>query len=294
MKKWLMLLLIVTILFGLTGFTRAQCPEDPGDNGVCDTLRVEIYPKDQVHLPGSPLFVRFPLYVAHDVPDPSIDSISAFVILLYFTHSNTAKYCSLSGYWNNTNVYPFPDLDRSIFRHYIEWGDTLIHNWMMDLSQQLIGLEWDTRILDLGDGTRNFLLALFPTGAPDRRFEEGSGALLATMTFKLEDTTTICVDSCAPMGMRLSFSRADAVTYIPRHNMEYCVSIGFSEHGDANGDGEVNVMHALYMLNYLFRQGPPPVSFEAGDANCDGDHGALDVVYLLNYLFRGGPPPGCP
>ncbi|NIN00823.1 MAG: DUF1565 domain-containing protein [candidate division Zixibacteria bacterium] len=63
--------------------------------------------------------------------------------------------------------------------------------------------------------------------------------------------------------------------------------------GDANGDGQINVGDALYMLNYLFRHGPSPVSFEAGDANCDYDHGALDVVFLLNYLFRGGPPPGC-
>jgi hypothetical protein len=292
-KKYSSVLTIAIILFGFTGLLRAQCPEDPSDNGVCDTLRVEIYPKDQVHLPGSPLLVRFALYVTHDVTDPSIDSISAFVIPLYYTHSNTSKYCSLSSYWNNTSVYPFPNLDRSIFRHYIEWGDTLIQNWMMDLSQHLIGLEWDTRILDLGDGTRNFWLALFPTGSPDRRFEEGSGVLLATMTFKLEDTTTICVDSCIPMGMRLSFSRADAVTYSPRHNMEYCVGIEISNRGDANGDSLVNVMDALYILNYLFRNGPPPISFEAGDANCDGDHGALDVVFLLNYLFRGGPPPGC-
>jgi hypothetical protein len=66
------------------------------------------------------------------------------------------------------------------------------------------------------------------------------------------------------MGIRLIFARADAVTYIPRHNMEYCVSIEITNRGDANGDSLVNVMDALYILNYLFRSGPPPVSFEAG------------------------------
>jgi len=30
-----------------------------------------------------------------------------------------------------------------------------------------------------------------------------------------------------------------------------------------------------------------------GDANCDGKVTVSDVVYLINYLFKGGPPPGC-
>jgi hypothetical protein len=29
----------------------------------------------------------------------------------------------------------------------------------------------------------------------------------------------------------------------------------------------------------------------AGDANSDGVVGPGDVVFLINYLFRGGPPP---
>jgi hypothetical protein len=63
--------------------------------------------------------------------------------------------------------------------------------------------------------------------------------------------------------------------------------------GDANGDELIDITDVLYMLNYLFRSGPPPVSFMAGDANCDDDLGILDPLYLLNYLYKGGPPPGC-
>jgi hypothetical protein len=293
MKK-LLVVLAVAILLGSTGFTRAQCPDDPNDNGICDTFYVEVYPPDQASLPDTLFFVRVPIYVTHDVPDPYIDSIAAILLALCYEQSNPGKYCSLTYYWNNTDLYPSPSRGRSVFRHIIEWGDTLIHNWMMDLSQQGMGLEWDTRILDL-DGTSHFWFAIFPTGSRDQRFGEGSRVLLATMTFKLEDTTTICLDTCfwPPASRANVFSRSDAVTYLPRHNLPYCVSIEFSERGDANGDGEITVIDALYMLNYLFRQGPPPVSFEAGDANCDGDHGALDVVYLINYLFRCGPHPGC-
>ncbi len=31
----------------------------------------------------------------------------------------------------------------------------------------------------------------------------------------------------------------------------------------------------------------------AGDCNCDGVVDIGDVVYLISYLFRNGPPPGC-
>ena len=89
------------------------------------------------------------------------------------------------------------------------------------------------------------------------------------------------------------FSRSDAVTYAPRQDTLYCTSIGLSDRGDATGDGVINVADVMYMINYLYRSGPPPVSFEAGDANCDGDHGILDIVLLINYLYKGGPPPGC-
>ena len=61
--------------------------------------------------------------------------------------------------------------------------------------------------------------------------------------------------------------------------------------GDANGDWTVGAGDVVYLLNYLFRGGAPPVPLEAGDCNGDGAVGAGDVVYLLNYLFRGGPPP---
>jgi hypothetical protein len=63
--------------------------------------------------------------------------------------------------------------------------------------------------------------------------------------------------------------------------------------GDANGDGVISVSDIVYLINYLFINGPAPVPLEAGDANCDGVVSVSDVVYLINYLFAGGPAPGC-
>jgi hypothetical protein len=61
--------------------------------------------------------------------------------------------------------------------------------------------------------------------------------------------------------------------------------------GDANRDGVIDISDVVYLINYLFIQGPAPVPLEAGDATCDGVVDASDIVYLLNYLFVNGPPP---
>jgi parallel beta-helix repeat protein len=63
--------------------------------------------------------------------------------------------------------------------------------------------------------------------------------------------------------------------------------------GDANKDWLINTGDVIYLINYLFRDGPAPDPLAAGDCDGDGVVGTGDVVYLLNYLFRGGPPPTC-
>ncbi len=63
--------------------------------------------------------------------------------------------------------------------------------------------------------------------------------------------------------------------------------------GDANGDGSVDVGDAVYLINYVFRDGPGPDPNELGDANCDAFVNVGDAVYLINYIFRSGPEPGC-
>jgi hypothetical protein len=64
-------------------------------------------------------------------------------------------------------------------------------------------------------------------------------------------------------------------------------------YGDANGDGSIGLGDAIYILNYLFRNGPEPDPFQAGDANCDGNVQLDDAIHVLNYLFKNGSEPGC-
>jgi hypothetical protein len=64
--------------------------------------------------------------------------------------------------------------------------------------------------------------------------------------------------------------------------------------GDANGDGKVSASDVVYLINYLFMQGPRPPNMNAGDANGDCKINASDIVCIINYLFMSGPPPvGC-
>ncbi|UCB52987.1 MAG: hypothetical protein JSV10_02540 [Candidatus Zixiibacteriota bacterium] len=220
--------LVVGVLFFLSqGW--AQCPEDPNDNGICDTLYVEKFAEDETLYPPAPWFVRFPIRVTSDVPDPEVDSISGIVIPLCYSWSG-AGYCSLTYYHNNTNLYPFPDLEGSVFRHLPSMDDPQERNFMMDFAERMDGTEWDTRIVDLFDQVSTFRLSLVPTGTQDQRFPGGSRVLVAAMTFKVEGGWScdyLTIDSCfwPPTG-RLAFSRSDAANYIPRHFLPTTRGIG--------------------------------------------------------------------
>ncbi|MCK4224264.1 MAG: hypothetical protein KAX39_03725 [candidate division Zixibacteria bacterium] len=61
--------------------------------------------------------------------------------------------------------------------------------------------------------------------------------------------------------------------------------------GDVNGDGVIDIGDVVCLINYLYKDGPPPVPLASGDVNCDYTVDLGDVVYLLNYLYKGGPPP---
>ncbi len=223
MKPYLLILVWLAVGFLLfAGKSGAVCPEAPNDNGICDSMYVEVWPGDeQFQLPGH--FARFPIYITHDNPEP-VDSIAAFVLPFCYTHNNSSKYCSLSSYWNQI-LWGTSQRPRSIFRHLPSNDNPVVRNWMMDQYQA--GREWNGITLDL-DGSSHFWLFLIPSGVEDQRFGPGSRVLLATMTFKLQDSMMVCVDSCFnPTSSRLAFSRSDAVTYIPRHNLPKCQNIGF-------------------------------------------------------------------
>jgi hypothetical protein len=310
----------MVVLF-CTNQSMAQCPEDPGDLGICDTLYVEIFDCDHQYQASAGYdSVRVAIYVTHDSNTFwwsggnrwVQDSIVAFMVPLTFWHPPEGCVDSVilpNGWddwdWNNTSFVP-EYLPRSIFRHLVDahTGDTTFNRMLK------ANIRWSTRILDVehlscdGDSGHAWLCLM---DGPRKKWYEGSKVLLATLTFLVYmdsscDSTAICLDSMygfppSPWGS-LSFMRYGATAaYTPRHFLPVCETI-YVLRGDVNGDGKKNISDLVYLINYLFVSGSPaPAPLWAGDVNCDKIVNISDVVFLINYLFIPGsppPPPGCP
>ena len=61
--------------------------------------------------------------------------------------------------------------------------------------------------------------------------------------------------------------------------------------GDTDGSAGVDIDDVVFLISYIFSDGPTPEPPEAADANCSGEIDIDDVVYLINYVFTGGNPP---
>ena len=260
----------VALIFALvlTGICWAQCPEDPIDLGFCDTLHVRpwtqtdtciIYnyhfPDDPgsdysdticINNPGEkfPCFLYVNLLVTHDSnrilePGPyyeKLDSISAMTIPLGWTRTNPDKYCSLSNYWNaNTTDVDEVDLyPRRIWRNFPQLDKDSIN---------LMGkLKWETMLVSMssdsvqvsGEWTPPHVFMSLIAGSTKKKWFQEKDTLLATLTFRIEDTMHVCIDTtfwppCEPACGNLLFVRYDAESYLPRHKMPKCI------HVDASG-----------------------------------------------------------
>jgi hypothetical protein len=64
--------------------------------------------------------------------------------------------------------------------------------------------------------------------------------------------------------------------------------------GDAGGDGPTNLTDAALVFAYCLTGGVTPNCLNAADANGDSRMDISDGIFLINYLFRQGPPPPSP
>ena len=55
--------------------------------------------------------------------------------------------------------------------------------------------------------------------------------------------------------------------------------------GDANGDGTVNALDIVIIVNYIFGGTPEEFVFDNADINGDGVVNALDLVAIVNLIF---------
>ncbi len=182
MKRVFMFLLGALVLASFSS-SWAQCPEEPKDLGICDTLYVEAWPRADtcfigcsaagcdtvcINEPGEdfPCFLHLNFFVTHDSNTFYFeteqywthDSIATFVVPLAFWHPPAGCVDSVimpkpsmygNANWNNLALSPYdPRMKRSIFRDFVDPNthDTLF-NRMEGLASQFQGLEWSTIIL---------------------------------------------------------------------------------------------------------------------------------------------------
>jgi len=63
--------------------------------------------------------------------------------------------------------------------------------------------------------------------------------------------------------------------------------------GDATQDDLVNLLDITFLINFKYKDGPPPAVMQAGDVNSDTSVDLLDIIYLIRYKYKGGPDPAC-
>lgn len=123
---------------------------------------------------------------------------------------------------------------------------------------------------------------------------ESEDSLLANLWFTLKQSApaqTITIDSSffEPSGT-FHLIKDNLYTIYPEF-VAGTITVTDFLCGDANNDLFVNVSDAVYIINYVFVGGNPPVPLESGDANCDGGANVSDAVYIINYVFVGGTSP---
>jgi hypothetical protein len=107
---------------------------------------------------------------------------------------------------------------------------------------------------------------------------------------------TLCIDSCTfGTGGGPWLWGTTGGYLLPYWDGPHCFVVGEGavvDCGDADGSTAINLLDVTYLINYLYKGGPPPTPECAGDVNETSTVNILDVTYLINYLYKGGPPPG--
>jgi hypothetical protein len=64
--------------------------------------------------------------------------------------------------------------------------------------------------------------------------------------------------------------------------------------GDVTNNTIVDLADVIFLVNYLYRNGPEPICDPiqiCGDSTLDGNIDLADLIFLINYLYRNGPEP---
>jgi hypothetical protein len=196
-------------------------------------------------------------------------------------------------YSNSVGVYcealgPEQDLGTIIEDNIIARNDTGIFIWGSDMRETTIRYNdaWGNlygNFIGCPAGSGDTTWGINFNGTPcDSFYNIVREPLFAdTIDFKL-----LCNSPCIDAG--------DSTTQVPEGG-GYRIDIGKNEFpyiiGDANSNYRIEAADIVYIINYLFVQGPAPCPYRSGDTNGDGIINSSDIVCLINYQFCGSTFP---
>ncbi|MBN2226676.1 MAG: hypothetical protein JW763_04875 [candidate division Zixibacteria bacterium] len=80
----------------------------------------------------------------------------------------------------------------------------------------------------------------------------------------------------------------DAATFVEEGELTYIGHVL----GDVNNDAALNLLDVLYLVDYVYNEGPDPVgSILAGDADWNTKVNLLDILFLITHIYQEGPAP---
>jgi hypothetical protein len=149
-------------------------------------------------------------------------------------------------------------------------------------------LEYQTVNPDIGES--KVLIGAIPVSEPPIPPTRG---LYTTLCFTLTSNTgLVAVDSTFfPPVNHFTFTTAEPAGYTPQFALGDFPVIEYWP-GDANFDGHVDIGDIIFLLNYVYLDGPPPPHPISADVNePDRTIDVEDIIYLITYVFQEGPDP---
>ncbi len=80
----------------------------------------------------------------------------------------------------------------------------------------------------------------------------------------------------------------DAVAFVEEGELTYIGHVL----GDVNNDAALNLLDVLYLVDYIYNEGPNPVgNVLSGDADWNTKVNLLDILFLISHIYQEGPAP---
>ncbi len=146
------------------------------------------------------------------------------------------------------------------------------------------------RTVNADPGVSKVLIGAIPVSEPPIPPTRG---LFATLCFTLSSNTGLVVVDSAffPPVNYFTFTTIEPEGYTPQFALGDFPVIEYRP-GDVNFDGRVDVSDVIFLLNYIYINGPPPPHPISADVNGpDRVIDIEDIIYLITYLYLEGPAP---